>query len=191
MAALVWRQRTATTRWCGAACGWEPNPQRGRDNQPAVMVTWVEAMAYCRLASAAARLRGAPAHRMGVAAGGDRRASGPRIPLGARMGRRPGEHLRERVGPGHGGRALSARGIREGVLDLAGNVWDWCLNKYDKPEDKTEGGDDRRVLRGGSWCILRGLARCASRLEGDPGNRSSSHRLSAGVFLPHPLNTCH
>jgi formylglycine-generating enzyme required for sulfatase activity len=38
-----------------------------------------------------------------------------------------------------------------GVLDMSGNVWEWCLNEYEKPERTQEEGDAYRVLRGGSW----------------------------------------
>jgi len=43
----------------------------------------------------------------------------------------------------------------EGVLDLAGNVWEWCLNKYDEPDDVSTEGEDLRSLRGGSWYDLQ------------------------------------
>ncbi|MDZ7751467.1 MAG: SUMF1/EgtB/PvdO family nonheme iron enzyme [Gammaproteobacteria bacterium] len=40
-----------------------------------------------------------------------------------------------------------------GVFDMAGTVWEWCLNAFEDPDDNSlPGGDqDRRVLRGGSW----------------------------------------
>jgi formylglycine-generating enzyme required for sulfatase activity len=38
-----------------------------------------------------------------------------------------------------------------GVLDMSGNVWEWCLNEYEKPDRIQEEGDTWRVLRGGSW----------------------------------------
>jgi hypothetical protein len=40
-----------------------------------------------------------------------------------------------------------------GAMDMSGNVWEWCLNRYDQPEvDKTNlDSYDRRVIRGGSW----------------------------------------
>ncbi len=38
-----------------------------------------------------------------------------------------------------------------GVLDMSGNIWEWCLNEYDKPDNFLETGTANRVLRGGSW----------------------------------------
>ena len=55
-----------------------------------------------------------------------------------------------------------------GLLDMAGNVWQWCLNEYRQPERTGTEGDERRVLRGGSWHYGRDLARCASRYDYDP-----------------------
>ncbi len=37
-----------------------------------------------------------------------------------------------------------------GVVDMSGNVWEWCLTKYDTNENRLD-GNDVRVLRGGSW----------------------------------------
>ena len=48
-----------------------------------------------------------------------------------------------------------------GALDMAGNVWEWCLNQYDKPIDTGLGGTFRRVARGGSWDYDRDFARAA------------------------------
>ncbi len=52
----------------------------------------------------------------------------------------------------------------EGVLDLLGNVWEWCLDKEERSgqvEPDTSG--DSRVLRGGSWFINPASARCSLR----------------------------
>ncbi len=38
-----------------------------------------------------------------------------------------------------------------GVLDLSGNVWEWCLNEYENPERTREDSSTDHVLRGGSW----------------------------------------
>jgi hypothetical protein len=37
-----------------------------------------------------------------------------------------------------------------GVVDMAGNVWEWCLTLYDRRTEELD-SKSRRVLRGGSW----------------------------------------
>ncbi len=68
------------------------------------------------------------------------------------------------------------RGATEqGVLDMAGNVWEWCLNTYDDPEKpESVGFDDsggRRVLRGGAWISRPEDLRASIRLWDTPVNR--------------------
>ena|GEM_PF-484191 len=62
-----------------------------------------------------------------------------------------------------------------GVMDLSGNVWEWCLTNYDKPKrdvgrEKLDTADTR-VLRGGSWLVLRDGARAVFRDLNHPAVR--------------------
>jgi formylglycine-generating enzyme required for sulfatase activity len=60
------------------------------------------------------------------------------------------------------------------ALDMAGTVWNWCLNKYERPDVTVSWTDDfdPRVLRGGSWYEFWDDARCADRLGYFPLDRS-------------------
>jgi serine/threonine-protein kinase len=51
-----------------------------------------------------------------------------------------------------------------GVLDMAGNVWEWVADRYDR--DPT-----RRVVRGGSCCSYFVEPRAANRNAWDPSHR--------------------
>jgi formylglycine-generating enzyme required for sulfatase activity len=61
-----------------------------------------------------------------------------------------------------------------GVLDMAGNVWEWCHSLYQpypyKQEDGQEdlGAGGTRVLRCGSFDSSLRCVRCASRLRSSP-----------------------
>src|SRR5262245_25313073 len=59
-----------------------------------------------------------------------------------------------------------------GVLDMAGNVSEWCLNKYSKPTDRSavsidKSGDDRSI-RGGSWYDIQEVLRSSHRRSYPP-----------------------
>ena len=63
----------------------------------------------------------------------------------------------------------------EGVLDLSGNIWEWCLNEYDRPDEiETNTSGHERVVRGGSWNYNPGVARGALRFRSGPGDRIGS-----------------
>jgi formylglycine-generating enzyme required for sulfatase activity len=77
-----------------------------------------------------------------------------------------------------------------GCLDMAGNVWEWTSSLWGKdlmepdfkypyrPDDGREnlkaGDEVLRVLRGGSWDLDQGLARCAYRIRINPTYRNDS-----------------
>ncbi len=163
--------------------GWEAARQRGRDNQPAVDLTWYEAMAYCQwLGAALGQAIRLPAEwEWQLAASG----SDPlrEYPWG---GWQEGRANTFESGLGR----MTAVGVyppgtsEQGVCDLAGNACEWCLNRFDKPGDVTTGGDARRVVRGGSWRYDRGVARCACRVVDGPGGRSGGLGLRLVCVSP-------
>ncbi len=53
-----------------------------------------------------------------------------------------------------------------GVLDMAGNVWEWCL---DELHTRLDAGN--RVIRGGSWQLPVRTVRCVVEGRSDPGDR--------------------
>ncbi|NLF75470.1 MAG: SUMF1/EgtB/PvdO family nonheme iron enzyme [Chloroflexi bacterium] len=68
-----------------------------------------------------------------------------------------------------------------GVLDMSGNVWEWCLTKWGwkyadgiEAVDNDPAGAAARVLRGGSWFNRQNRARCACRVGDEPFNRGVS-----------------
>lgn len=64
-----------------------------------------------------------------------------------------------------------------GIMDLSGNVWEWCLNCYETPTNIDLSREDRRVLRGGSWYHWGSYAHTDMRSRYYP-----DHRYNAGGF---------
>ncbi|MDZ7858720.1 formylglycine-generating enzyme family protein [Sphaerotilus sp.] len=61
----------------------------------------------------------------------------------------------------------------ESVQDMTGNVWEWCLNEYDNPQNSDPTGSARRVVRGGVWDYPSVNCRASYRSGRAPVNRSN------------------
>jgi len=59
-----------------------------------------------------------------------------------------------------------------GALDVAGNLWEWCLNDRSDPQVVDGFGNGQpKVLRGGAFDYHRSYAACAGRDDGAPSVR--------------------
>ena len=136
-------------------------------NAPREMVSWFEAVAFCRWLSrrTESRIRLPTEWEWQQAAtGGDPTRDYPWAGgwESSRCNSMESELNRtSAVG-------MYPRGATEqGMLDMAGNVWAWCLNTYEQPEPpeslRIDDSHVRRVIRGGSWLDEPELLRVSHR----------------------------
>ena len=143
------------------------NPRFNHPAQPVVGVTVFEAQVYCRWLSAqqpdqqfrlpteaewGAAARGSAARRWPWAP--------PLDPERWQINADPA-HLRRTTPVG----VFPASDTPEGLLDMAGNVWEWTASTGQSypGAQKPFTDNDLRVLRGGSWSDNRKRVRCGAR----------------------------
>jgi len=155
-------------------------PPRGQENHPVVSVSWYDAVAHCRWLS---EVTGKP-YRLPTEAEWEKAArgiDGRTYPWGDEW-----DATRcntKESGKGHttavGAYPLGASPY--GLLDMAGNVWEWTSSLFwSYPYQATDGREDpaspdSRVLRGGSWLNLYDSARAAYRRSYIPAYHSRIH----------------
>lgn len=149
-------------------------PSWSESNAARTDICWYEAVAYCRWLSEALGL----AIRLPSEQEWERSARGPGgmdYPWGGEF--RPGYANANKGANGVVLGAASAVGLYpqgasiEGAQDMAGNVFEWCLNEYRRPNRTDPDGKAARVLRGASWGFNPGGCRAASRDYYPPGFR--------------------
>jgi formylglycine-generating enzyme required for sulfatase activity len=152
----------------------------GRENRPVINVSWTDAAAYCQWFSQQTGLEfklPTEAQWEKAARGNDQR----KYPWGSRE---PGKDLANfsgNVGKTTPVGSYPAGASPYGLLDMAGNVWEWCGDWYEagyykktpqkNPVGPNSGSD--RVIRGGGWSYYARDLRCAYRSSIGPSYRSS------------------
>ncbi|MCP4108782.1 MAG: SUMF1/EgtB/PvdO family nonheme iron enzyme [Desulfobacteraceae bacterium] len=157
--------------------------KNGQDNHPVVYVSWNDAVAYCTWLTEKLRQKGynwqiklpSEAQWEKAARGTDRR-----IYL---WGNEPDPDKANCTDTGIGETSpvgCFPKGKSPyGILDMSGNVWEWCQDRFDdgyyadSPSDNPVGsgsGSDR-VNRGGSWISRVASCRAALRIRFDPSFR--------------------
>ena len=161
--------------------GWQPPP--GKENHPAVNVSWHDAKAYCRwLAQLTGRLYRLPTEPEWEK--GARGTDGRIWPWGDQWVRSGCNSLEERNEDTTAVDAYAESPSPHGLLDMVGNVGEWTHTKwgpdpaaplYAYPYRSDDGredpaGPDHRVVRGGCWLNHGRLVRCSRRFGGQPSD---------------------
>lgn len=138
-----------------------------------VNVTWRDAMAYCQWLSQ----QTGEEHRLPTEAEWEKAARGDQDARPYPWGWGFDPHKCNTYETGIGGTSpvgmFPAGASPYGCLDMSGNVWEWTMTKWTddyanyRPDNRPE-GDERRVLRGGSFLNSRLDVRCAYRYRNFP-----------------------
>ena len=162
--------------WKGLERETEPGEQfRPNGNHPADHVSWYDATAFCRWLSGhlGFEVRLPSEWEWQQAATGGEAARG--YPWGSEWQDARGNTIESRLS-----RTISVgmypQGVsQQGVLDLAGNVFEWCSNQHDNPRshERRVKHDVPRVVRGGSWLGDQSDARATYRGGGHPDGRNN------------------
>jgi len=185
-----------------ALMGTDPSKYKG-DNLPVEMVSWHEIIEFCRKLTQreckASRLPDGYVYRLPTEAEWEYAARGGAKSRGFKY---PGSNDPEQVAWHHPGSSDQTHPVGTklpnelGIYDMAGNVWEWCLDFYAPdyyanapkvdPVNKDHGDKTYRVCRGGSWGLYPTHCRSANRGGGTPTGRFYSYGFR--VVLARPVD---
>ena len=170
---------------------WEDETLNG-DTQPVVGVTWFDAQAFAdwiggSLPTEAQWERAARGTASRIYPWGD-------IPPKARQHANFARRYNRPMPVGQFPKGESP----DGIADLAGNVWEWCLDEYNPTAYQRNGKDvprnplnlrfrdvlRARVIRGGAWDVGRAFLRSSLRFKFYP--LDSTHTIGFRVVRPRP-----
>lgn len=166
-----WAASSAAAAWVIARSG-PLAPSAAGDDLPRTNITWYEALAFtCWLSDrTAARIELPTEQQWQRAAQGD---DGRLYPWGVAFDR-------SRCNTSESGiwRLTPVTRYLEGaspygVMDLAGNVWEWTLSQWARDIISVHGTAER-VVRGGSWLDFQISARTTARSANNPDGRGPS-----------------
>jgi hypothetical protein len=142
-------------------------------NHPREMVSWYEALAFCRWLSTKPGYEASV--RLPTEVEWERAARGTdgrKYPWGNEFESARCNTHESGIGQTSAVGLFPEGASPCGALDMSGNVWEWTLTEYTSRESSNVSSDAPRVLRGGSWSSSADAARAAYRGAYPPGGRS-------------------
>jgi formylglycine-generating enzyme required for sulfatase activity len=151
----------------------------GRENRPVICVSWDDAAAYCQWLSQKTGLK----FKLPTEAQWEKAARGSdqhKYPWGSREPDKDLANFSSNIGSTTPVDSYPAGASTYGLLDMAGNVWEWCSDWYEadyyknSPPKNPAGPNSGsyRVVRGGRCSSLARSLRCAYRSSDGPSDRS-------------------